>query len=84
MQDGGGRGGFPFIACLDIFGFENFARNSFEQLCINYANEKLQARFTADVFRGVQAEYEAEGLPWSRVSYADNSEVRAGALGSQY
>lgn len=39
-----------YIAILDIYGFEQFARNSFEQLCINYANERLQQQFTRHLF----------------------------------
>ena len=50
------------IALLDIFGFESFKINCFEQLCINYANEKLQQKFCQDCFRTVQQEYKDEGL----------------------
>ena len=57
------------IGLLDIFGFENFPRNSYEQLLINYANEKLQQKFTVDVFRAVQAEYDREGVRWDHVEY---------------
>eukprot|EP00304_Pavlova_gyrans_P013385 CAMPEP_0206035414 /NCGR_PEP_ID=MMETSP1466-20131121/2060_1 /ASSEMBLY_ACC=CAM_ASM_001126 /TAXON_ID=44452 /ORGANISM="Pavlova gyrans, Strain CCMP608" /LENGTH=768 /DNA_ID=CAMNT_0053409793 /DNA_START=40 /DNA_END=2343 /DNA_ORIENTATION=+ len=64
-----------FIGILDIFGFESFEHNSFEQLCINYANEALQAQFNAYVFAQQQAEYEAEGVPWQRVDFADNAAV---------
>eukprot|EP00002_Diphylleia_rotans_P032740 TRINITY_DN6904_c0_g1_i2.p1 TRINITY_DN6904_c0_g1~~TRINITY_DN6904_c0_g1_i2.p1 ORF type:complete len:1057 (-),score=205.47 TRINITY_DN6904_c0_g1_i2:1190-4360(-) len=63
-----------FIGILDIFGFECFDKNSFEQLCINYANEKLQQQYTRDVFKTVQEEYEAEKIPWSHVDFIDNQE----------
>ncbi|KPP70302.1 unconventional myosin-Vb-like, partial [Scleropages formosus] len=53
-----------FIGVLDIYGFETFDRNSFEQFCINYANEKLQQQFNL--------EYVREGLPWSRIEFSDN------------
>lgn len=49
--------------------------NRFEQLCINYANEKLQQRFTQDVFKAVQAEYQAEGIKWELINYEDNADV---------
>lgn len=63
------------ICILDIFGFEIFEKNSFEQLCINYANEKLQQKFTQDVFKSIQQEYEDEGIPWTRIEFADNANV---------
>lgn len=63
------------ISLLDIFGFECFATNGFEQFCINYANEKLQQRFTADVFKTVQLEYDAEGLQWEKITYNDNQDT---------
>ncbi|KDO35782.1 hypothetical protein SPRG_22058 [Saprolegnia parasitica CBS 223.65] len=63
------------ICILDIFGFEIFENNSFEQLCINYANEKLQQKFTQDVFKSIQNEYEEEGIPWTKIDFADNVNV---------
>jgi len=49
--------------------------NRFEQLCINYANEKLQQKFTLDVFKTVQEEYAEEGIPWEKITYSDNAPV---------
>jgi myosin-5 len=63
------------IDMLDIFGFESFKHNNFEQFCINFANEKLQQRFTQDVFKTVQQEYEEEGIPWSQITFKDNQDV---------
>ncbi|XP_036882616.1 unconventional myosin-XIX isoform X2 [Manis javanica] len=61
-----------FIGLLDVYGFESFPDNSLEQLCINYANEKLQQHFVAHYLRAQQEEYTVEGLEWSFVSYQDN------------
>lgn len=66
---------FGIIGLLDIFGFESFVRNRYEQLCINYCNEKLQQKFTEDIFRSVQEEYEREGIPLDEITYDDNSDV---------
>ncbi|XP_065175985.1 unconventional myosin-IXb-like isoform X3 [Sycon ciliatum] len=60
------------IGILDIFGFEDFQRNSFEQFCINYANEQLQQYFIKHIFQLEQTEYEREGINWSSVQYVDN------------
>ncbi|KAM6983429.1 LOW QUALITY PROTEIN: unconventional myosin-XIX [Tautogolabrus adspersus] len=62
-----------FIGVLDVYGFECFyITNNLEQLCINYANEKLQQHFVAHYLRAQQEEYVMEGLKWSFVKYQDN------------
>ncbi|KAA0717237.1 Unconventional myosin-Ic [Triplophysa tibetana] len=60
------------IGLLDIYGFEVFQHNSFEQFCINYCNEKLQQLFIELTLKGEQEEYEAEGIVWERVEYFNN------------
>lgn len=61
-----------FIGVVDIFGFEIFQENCLEQLCINYANEKLQQLFGRFVFRMEQEQYVAEEIPWQFVDYPNN------------
>ncbi|KAF0870686.1 MYO3B protein, partial [Crocuta crocuta] len=60
------------VGILDIFGFENFQRNSFEQLCINIANEQIQYYFNQHVFALEQVEYQNEGIDATPVVYEDN------------
>ncbi|CAF2391964.1 unnamed protein product [Rotaria sp. Silwood2] len=62
------------VAILDIFGFENFSTNSFEQLCINYANEALQFHFNRHIFKLEQEEYAKEKLAWKKIDFADNTD----------
>jgi myosin-5 len=60
------------ISILDIYGFECFPYNSFEQLCINYANERLQQQFNLHLLKLEQECYEAEGIDWTHIDFEDN------------
>uniref|UniRef100_A0A672L2J1 Unconventional myosin-Ig-like n=1 Tax=Sinocyclocheilus grahami TaxID=75366 RepID=A0A672L2J1_SINGR len=60
------------IGVLDIYGFEIFDNNSFEQFCINYCNEKLQQLFIELILRQEQDEYQREGITWQNIEYFNN------------
>lgn len=65
----------PFIGVLDIFGFECFASNSFEQLCINFTNELLQQCFNEVIFEHEAALYKREGIHWDPQDFPDNRAI---------
>jgi myosin-1 len=65
----------PTIGILDIYGFEIFQVNGFEQLCINYVNEKLQQLFIQQTLKQEQEEYHKEQIPWQDVSFFNNQQV---------
>lgn len=67
-----GKNEDSFIGVLDIYGFETFDCNSFEQFCINYANENLQQQFNQHVFKLEQEVYLKEGIVWTMIDFYDN------------
>ncbi|KAJ8253356.1 hypothetical protein GJAV_G00212020 [Gymnothorax javanicus] len=69
-----GKENFKSVGILDIFGFENFEVNRFEQFNINYANEKLQEYFNKHIFSLEQLEYNREGITWEAIDWMDNAE----------
>ncbi|XP_030200087.1 unconventional myosin-X [Gadus morhua] len=69
-----GKDNFKSVGILDIFGFENFEVNRFEQFNINYANEKLQEYFNKHIFSLEQLEYNREGIRWEAIDWMDNAE----------
>ncbi|XP_041650351.1 myosin IEb [Cheilinus undulatus] len=63
------------IGVLDIYGFEIFQRNGFEQFCINFVNEKLQQIFIELTLKAEQEEYVQEGIKWTPIEYFNNKVV---------
>ncbi|XP_057453771.1 myosin-2-like [Lotus japonicus] len=62
------------ISILDIYGFQSLQKNSFEQFCINYANERLQQHFNRHLFKLEQEDYELDGVDWTTIDFEDNQE----------
>lgn len=63
------------IGVLDIYGFEIFQKNGFEQFCINFVNEKLQQIFIELTLKAEQEEYVQEGIKWTQIQYFNNKVV---------
>lgn len=66
-----------WIGILDVFGFESFERNSYEQFCINFANERLQDFFNNHILKSEQEEYTREAIQWDSIQVRDNSDTIA-------
>ena len=64
-----------YIGILDIFGFEVFKKNGFEQLCINYTNERLQNIFNKYIFELEQEEYKRENIDWEDINFESNKKI---------
>ena len=64
-----------FISILDIFGFEIFEKNGYEQICINYTNEILQNIYNKNVLENEQEEYKKEGVQWKYIEYNSNKQI---------
>jgi len=65
---------YKITGLLDIYGFESFQVNSLEQLCINYANERLQLYFVQHYLKDIQAEYLEEGVAWEEIFLCSDNE----------
>eukprot|EP00456_Euglypha_rotunda_P004181 TRINITY_DN10707_c0_g2_i3.p1 TRINITY_DN10707_c0_g2~~TRINITY_DN10707_c0_g2_i3.p1 ORF type:complete len:244 (-),score=21.47 TRINITY_DN10707_c0_g2_i3:12-743(-) len=67
--------GLKWIGILDVFGFESFENNSFEQFCINFANERLQQYFNQHIIKSEQDLYRSESIMWTPIKVPDNQDV---------
>jgi myosin heavy subunit len=74
LEKRGAKSALPFIGVLDIFGFESFDKNDFEQLLINYANETMQSTFNTHILAAEQDLYQQEGIRVAPISFPDNKE----------
>ena len=72
-----------YISILDIFGFEIFENNGFEQLCINFTNEVLQQIYNEYIFQNEQQEYEKEEIDWTKINFRKNDEIVKLFVGKQ-
>ena len=75
MQNTSKTSGYFNIGILDIYGFEIFQKNGFEQFCINFVNEKLQQIFIELTLKAEQEEYFQEGIKWKEIEYFNNLTV---------
>ena len=75
MQNTSKTSGYFNIGILDIYGFEIFQKNGFEQFCINFVNEKLQQIFIELTLKAEQEEYVQEGIKWQEIKYFNNISV---------
>lgn len=75
MQNTSKTSGYFNIGILDIYGFEIFQKNGFEQFCINFVNEKLQQIFIELTLKAEQEEYVQEGIKWKEIEFFNNLTV---------
>lgn len=72
---GAGSDDLKWVGILDVFGFESFENNSFEQFCINFCNERLQQYFNTYIIKSEQEEYKREAIFWAHIDVPDNQDT---------